>query len=255
MRSSSPDEHRRQPPPQPAPVELVLRLGPEGREDLLALGLGQLVERELVVVADEVRPLAFVRDLGQRAQGAHQRLGLAAGEREVHRLVDGEVQDHVQLVAVLVAEERALLAGRQVDLAHQDRVAAAARDRPPQVAQQPVRVGDRALRRAGRLDQERHGVDAEAGQPLLEPVADDLRDLVAHGRVGDVEIGLVRVEAVQVPLLRLAVVLPVGLLLVREHDVAGLLLAASRRPTRRSRGTASRGRGRPGTTGAGRTCG
>ena len=95
-----------------------------------------------------------------------------------------------------------------------------------------------------RLEQERHGVDAEAGQALGEPVADDLGDLVADGRVGDVEVGLVGVEAVQVPLPGLGVVGPVGVLAVGEHHVAGLLRAASRRPRRRSRGTA-RTRSRP----------
>ena len=46
-------EHRRQPAAQPAPVELQVLVGPEAREDLLALGLAELVERELVVVAHE----------------------------------------------------------------------------------------------------------------------------------------------------------------------------------------------------------
>ena len=85
----------------------------------------------------------------------------------------------MQLVAVLVAEERALLVRRQVDLAHQDRVAAAAADEAAQVAQAVVRVRERALGHPDRLEQERHRVDAEAGQTLLEPVADDLGDLVA----------------------------------------------------------------------------
>ena len=129
----------------------------------------------------------------------------------------------MQLVAVLVAEERAQLVRRQVDLAHQDRVAAAAADEAAQVAQQLVRVVQRALGHPDRLEQERHRVDAEAGEALREPVADDLGDLVADGRVGDVEIGLVGVEAVQVPLPGLRVVGPVGVLAVGEHHVAGLL--------------------------------
>ena len=74
-----------------------------------------------------------------------------------------------------------------------------------------------------RLDQERDRVEPEAAQPLLEPEAGDLRDLVAHLRVGDVEVRLVGVEAVQVPPPRLSVVRPVGVLLVGEDDVAGLL--------------------------------
>ena len=82
--------------------------------------------------------------------------------------------------------------GRQVDLAHEDRVAAAAAHEAAQVAQEVVRVGERALRHADRLDQERHRVDAEPGQALQQPVADDLRDLVADLGVGDVQVRLVR---------------------------------------------------------------
>jgi hypothetical protein len=70
---------------------------------------------------------------------------------------------------------------------------------------------------AFQLDHERGGVDPEAGQAQLQPVADDLADLLADPRVGDVEVGHVRVEAVQVPLPGDLVVVPVGVLGVREH--------------------------------------
>ena len=63
-----------------------------------------------------------------------------------------------------------------------------------------------AARRSVRLEQERHGVDAEAGDAELEPEAHHLGDLVPHRRVGHVEVGLVAVEAVEVVLARLLVV-------------------------------------------------
>ena len=88
--------------------------------------------------------------------------------------------------------------GLQVDLAEQHRLAVAAVEVGAQVAQELVRVVERAL------DQERHGVDAEARQPLREPEAHHLRELVAHLRVGEVEVGLVGVELVQVVLPGLA---------------------------------------------------
>ena len=88
---------------------------------------------------------------------------------------------------------------------------------------QLVRVHHRAAGHPHRLEHERDGVDAEAAEPLLEPEADDLRDLVADLRVGHVEVGLVRVEAVQVVLAGLLVPRPVGVLLVGEDEVAGLL--------------------------------
>ena len=81
----------------------------------------------------------------------------------------------------------------------------------------------------GRLDEERHGVDAEPGDAELQPVADRLGDLVAHGRVGDVQVGLVAVEAVQVVLAGALVEFPDAVLLAREHaSFAGFAGGSSR---------------------------
>ena len=71
----------------------------------------------------------------------------------------------MQLVAVLVAEVAALLVGGQVDLAEEDRLAAAAAEEGPQIAQVLVRIELHRLGRAVDLEQERHGVDAEPGRP------------------------------------------------------------------------------------------
>ena len=217
-------EHRRQPATQAAPVELVVLLGAERREDLGTLRLAELVQGELVVVAHEVGPLRVLGDRRERAQGVGDRCRPLAREREEQGLVDREAQDHVQLVAVLVAEELALLLGVEIDLTHEDRLARAPRQEAAQVAQELVRVLQRALRQAHRLEHEGHRIDAESGEPLVEPETDDLGDLVADLRVRDVQIGLEGVEAVQVVLARLVVPRPVRALVVGEHDVPRLLL-------------------------------
>ena len=110
---------------------------------------------------------------------------------------------------------------RQVDLAEQHAVAAAAAEERPQVAQVGVRVGEDLLRVVDAVggQEERHGVDPEARQAQLEPEAHDLGDLVAHLRIGDVEVGLVLVELVQVVLPGLLVELPDAVLLVGEDDL------------------------------------
>ena len=56
--------------------------------------------------------------------------GVLAGQREVHRLHEREVEEHLELVAV-VAEELAQLLRRQVHLAEQHRVALATRHERP----------------------------------------------------------------------------------------------------------------------------
>jgi hypothetical protein len=51
---------------------------------------------------------------------------------------------------------------------------------------------------ADELDQEGGGVDAEARDAERDPKARDLEDLVPDGRVRDVEVGLVVIEAVEI---------------------------------------------------------
>ena len=97
----------------------------------MALVVAQLVESELVVVADEVRPLAVLGDRRKRHEGELQRRCIFARESEEHRLIDGEGEDQLQLIAVLVAEELALLIRRQVDLPEQHHLAVAAAKEAP----------------------------------------------------------------------------------------------------------------------------
>ena len=76
-------EHRRQPPAQPAAVELHVLVRPERGEDLLALVVGQLVQGQLVVVAHEGRPLRISGELrpllAAPAPAAPRRRGPATG--------------------------------------------------------------------------------------------------------------------------------------------------------------------------------
>ena len=78
----------------------------------------------------------------------------------------------------------------------------------------------------------------------------------AHGRIGDVQVGLVLVEAVQVVLARLAVVGPHAALIagkrLREVVVIGRLV---RPHVPVAVGRLADPPGPPGTTGAGPTCG
>ena len=112
-------EHGRQAAAQAAAVQLHVGVGAERGEDLLALGVAQLVEGELVVVAHEVGPLAGDVERGALPQGGGERSGIPAGEREVEALHPDEVELHVQPVAVGAAEELLLLRVGQVDLAEQ----------------------------------------------------------------------------------------------------------------------------------------
>ena len=129
-----------QPSAQSAAVELHVRLGAEGVEDLLALIVSQLVEGELVVVAHEVGPLARQVECRSLPKRLGDRAGVAAGEREVDGLHPDEVELHVEPVAVRAAEERLLVLVRKIHLAEQDGVAEAAGDEVADVAEVLVGV-------------------------------------------------------------------------------------------------------------------
>ena len=79
-RRGSAVHHRRQPALEAPAVELHLRLGAEGGEDLLPLLLAELVEGELVVVAHEGRPLAVLVDRRARLERLRQGPGVLPGE-------------------------------------------------------------------------------------------------------------------------------------------------------------------------------
>jgi hypothetical protein len=180
------------------------------------------------VVAQERGPLAVERDVGQLGQRLLDRRRVLAGQRQVDPLHDVEVEDEVELVAVLVAEERPLVLGRQVDLAQQDAFPVAPFEEGADVLEVAVGIDRRGAVDAVELDEERHGVDPETADPELEPEPDDAGDLLADRRVGDVEVGLGLVEAVEVVLPDLAVVGPHPALIAGEGlgevGVLGLLV-------------------------------
>ncbi len=173
------------------------------------------------MVAHEVGVLRFGGDLGAGLQRADERCRIGSRQREVERLHRDEVELQGELFGAVDAEVLDLLGVRQIHLAEEHRVAATAPEEATEVAQVLVRIADLDARRC--FDQEGHGVDAESRDSELEPEADHLRDLVAHARVGDVQIGLVPVEAVQVVLPAGLVELPHARLLAREDGLRLLL--------------------------------
>ncbi len=209
-------EHGRHPAGDPAVVDALRLLRGEGVEHLLPLGLAELVQGQLVVVADEVGPLVGGRDGRTPPQGRSDGAGVLTGQRQEQLLVGDEVDLHAELVAVITPEERELLGEGQVDLAQQHGRAAAPAHVLPQGVEQLV------LPHALGLDEERHGVDAEPVDAQLQPEPDDLGDLLDHGRVARREVGLVAVEGVLVVLPGHLVVAPDAVLGVGEHARPGV---------------------------------
>ena len=92
-------QQRRQPPAD-ADVDLHPRVLGVLRVHVVAFLVGDHLERQLVVVAQEQAPLAVVRDVGRLGEDLVDRVGLLAAHGHEHARHDREVEGHVALVAV-----------------------------------------------------------------------------------------------------------------------------------------------------------
>ena len=169
--------HRREAPAHPASVQLHVGLGGEHVHDVAALLVGQAAEVELVVVAQERRPL---RVLGQPQLGRErldQGFGVAASQGEPDLGVQHEVEQHLRAVVRSIGPTRGVLhdlSALDVGLAEQGGVAAL-----PLGVLAPL-VEDGVVHRAG-VDARRHlfqdercRVDPEPRRTQLQPERHDL---------------------------------------------------------------------------------
>ena len=171
----------------------------------------------------------------------HERLDVAGRQRVEQPLVDREVQHHLQPVA-FVAEVLHALVRRDVGFGQHDRIARR-HCRKSRISFSKLKSCLAARRRPLLLDQERHGVHAEAGHAELQPEPHDLLDLGAHVRVPRVQVGLVVVEAMEVVLPRLRRPSVQVVVCSPGKDDALVVVRPAARPTRRT----SRGNGESGS--------
>ena len=215
--------HQRREPPPDAEVDARLQVGGVGPVHVVALFAGHHLERELVVVAQEDRPLAGGRDVGRLLQDLDQRMAVFLRDRHVHARHQREVERHVAFVAVAEvrrARPRATCWPRRAAACSGSAASISAR-----ICFSTTCVSGRfSLRGAFALDQVRDRVQAEAVDPHVEPELHGAEHRLQHARVVEVEVGLVAEEAVPVVLLGHRVPGPVRLLGVGEDDARALVL-------------------------------
>ena len=153
----------------------------------------------------------MVEDLDHRQR-------LLAAHRHEHARHDREVECHMALVALALAEVVDDVLRPLVRLREKNAVGKARVDLGPQALQVLVRARQVLAVRAFLLEEVRHGVETEAVQPDVEPETQHLEHRLLHLRVLVVQIRLVAEEAVPVVLAALGVVRPVGRLRVDEDD-------------------------------------
>jgi hypothetical protein len=183
-------------PPADAEVELHARVLGVLRVHVVALLVGDHLERQLVVVAQEQAPLAVLGDVRRALEDLVDRRGHLAAHRHEHARHDGEVEGHVALVAV--AEVLHDVLGPLVGLREQHPVGVLGVHRRAHLLEEGVRLGEVLPVGPRALVEVRHGVEAEAVQAEVEPEAQGVQHAPLDLGVVVVEVGLVGEEAVPV---------------------------------------------------------
>ena len=176
-------------------------------------------------------------------------------KRHVDARHQREVEGHVALVAV--AEVGAHVGRPLVGFGEDQAVVIFGVDGGADLLDLGVGLGEVLADGAVALDQIGNGVEAQRVDAHVEPEAHGLEHLFHDARVVEVEIGLMREEAVPVVLLRDLVPGPVGLFGVGEDDAGAFeeLVGVATRRTCRARASPWAHGGRPGTMDADRWCG
>ncbi len=186
-------QQRGQAPPD-ADVHPRLGVLGVGAVHVVALLVGHHLERELVVVAQEQRPLALRRSGRRLRQDVdHRKPILLAGGHE-HPRHQGEMEGHVACVAV--AHVRHGVLGPLVGLGQQHPITEARVDVRTELAQEGEGLGQVLARRALTGVEVGNRIEAKAVDPHGQPVVDDVEHGLAHARIVVVEARLVRVETV-----------------------------------------------------------
>ena len=187
-----------------AVVDPHVRLGRERPHHVRALLVGEPAQVQLVVVAQERRPLRHGRQLGQRGQRLDERLGLAAGQRQPQLGVEHEGEHHVRPVVGPLDGRRSQYVGRSVGvdvrLAQQDGVTVAPLHVLTPVVEDREVLGGPGSTSGGTCSSTNGAASIRKPEtPELQPERHDLLDLGADLRVRPVQVRLEVVEPVEVP--------------------------------------------------------
>ena len=183
--------------------------------------VGDHLEGELVVVAQEQRPLGARWDVRGLLQDVDQREPVLHLECHVHARHHREVERHVTFVAV--AEVFARVLRPLVRLGQQHAVGELLIDVGAQLLQELVGLREVLAGGAFTFIQIRDGIEAQPVDPQIEPEVHDLDDGVMHSRIVEVEVRLMGVEPVPEVRTCNRVPRPVGRLEVREDDASVLI--------------------------------
>ena len=208
-------------PPDPH-IDAHARIVGENLVHVITLAIGHHLQREFVVVAQENRPLAVVRDGGRLRHDFHDRMAVLHGNRHVHPRHQRKVIGHLAFVAV--AEILAHILRPQIRFRQQDAARIAAVDRRADLADHIVGLRQILVVGAFAFDQIGNRIEPETVDAQIEPEAHHAERRFEHVRVVEIQVGLVAEKAMPVMRLRHAVPGPVRRFRISENDARARVL-------------------------------
>jgi hypothetical protein len=194
-----------------------------GLPQIVALRVRYHFERQLVVIAQEDRPLAVVGNLRRLAHDVGDRETVLARECHVHARHQRKVERHVAFVAlteIVLGVFRPLVRFGEQHAARIGLVELGA-----DALEHRMGFGKVLVVGAFAFDQIRDRIEPQPIDAEIEPEAHHAEHGVDHLRIVEVEIGLMRIEAVPVIGLRDRIPGPVRALGIEEDDArAGIFL-------------------------------
>ena len=168
--------------------------------------------------------MAVGGDFGRLAQDVGDREAVFHGQGHVHARHQREMEGHVALVAFAFAEVRAGVLGPLVGLGQQHAVGVVGVDFGADGLQDIVGFGEVFVVGAVAFDQVGDGIQAQAIDAQVEPETHDIDHRLEHLRIVEIEVGLVRIEAVPEVLAGDRVPGPIGLFGVEKDDARAVVL-------------------------------
>ena len=167
-----------------------------GLPQIVALRIRHHFERQLVVIAQEDRPLAVVGNLRRLPHDVGDREAVLARQRHVHARHQREMERHVAFVAL--AEIVLGVLRPLVGLGEQHAARIGLVELGADALEHLVRLRKVLVVGAFALDQVRHRVEPQPVDAEVEPEAHHAEHGLDDLRIVEVEVGLMRIEAVPV---------------------------------------------------------
>ncbi len=225
--------HQRCQAPTDAQVDPCAAVGCVVIPQIVTLTIGDHFQSQLIVVAQENRPLAVFRNFRRLPQNIGDRKTIFLGQRHVHAWHQRKVKSHVAFIAIRAFAVTKIQLGvfrPLIGLGQQHAVRIVRVDLGTNALEHLMGFRQVLVVGAVPLDEVRNGIQTQTVDAQIQPEAHDFEDRIQHVRIVEIQVRLVGVETVPEVLAGNRVPSPVGRLGIEKDDPRTVVLLIGVRP-------------------------